>query len=217
MKIMCSQRAVYTTSKLFSIHPPSWNRFRCKYLHLKRTRSDSHIIAQLLISIAVYPESADRLQRTMSSPTGMRHRGPKEKKRPTTPNPETTEKIADVVEKAKRDFKPRHGREWDYRIAITIITLLAFVTRFWGISHPSQVVFGEVHFGKVRHELDGRLHHGRCIAKTLGRKADLCTVRFLLSSTNLLFRRPSSLWKAALRVCWLASWVQGRVSVREHW
>jgi dolichyl-phosphate-mannose-protein mannosyltransferase len=39
--------------------------------------------------------------------------------------------------------------EWDYRIALTIITLLAFVTRFWGISHPNEVVFDEVHFGKV--------------------------------------------------------------------
>jgi dolichyl-phosphate-mannose-protein mannosyltransferase len=29
------------------------------------------------------------------------------------------------------------------------MTLLAFVTRFYGISHPNQVVFDEVHFGKV--------------------------------------------------------------------
>ena len=41
------------------------------------------------------------------------------------------------------------GVEWDYRIAISIITLLAFITRFWGISHPNEVVFDEVHFGKV--------------------------------------------------------------------
>lgn len=41
------------------------------------------------------------------------------------------------------------GAEWDYRIAITLITILAFVTRFWGISHPNEVVFDEVHFGKV--------------------------------------------------------------------
>ncbi|KAL2066513.1 hypothetical protein VTL71DRAFT_2584 [Oculimacula yallundae] len=38
--------------------------------------------------------------------------------------------------------------EWDYRIAITVITILAFITRFWGISHPNEVVFDEVHFGK---------------------------------------------------------------------
>ncbi|RFU33551.1 hypothetical protein B7463_g2812, partial [Scytalidium lignicola] len=40
------------------------------------------------------------------------------------------------------------GAEWDYRIALAIITILAFATRFWGISHPNEVVFDEVHFGK---------------------------------------------------------------------
>lgn len=39
--------------------------------------------------------------------------------------------------------------EWNYRIALGLITVLAFVTRFWGISHPNEVVFDEVHFGKV--------------------------------------------------------------------
>ena len=43
----------------------------------------------------------------------------------------------------------QNGVEWDYRIAMSIITLLAFITRFWGISHPNEVVFDEVHFGKV--------------------------------------------------------------------
>jgi dolichyl-phosphate-mannose-protein mannosyltransferase len=41
------------------------------------------------------------------------------------------------------------GAEWDYRAAIAVITVLAFITRFWGISHPNEVVFDEVHFGKV--------------------------------------------------------------------
>jgi dolichyl-phosphate-mannose-protein mannosyltransferase len=41
------------------------------------------------------------------------------------------------------------GPEWDYRIALIIITVAAFITRFWGISHPNEVVFDEVHFGKV--------------------------------------------------------------------
>jgi dolichyl-phosphate-mannose-protein mannosyltransferase len=39
--------------------------------------------------------------------------------------------------------------EWDYKLAFGVITILAFVTRFWGISHPNEVVFDEVHFGKV--------------------------------------------------------------------
>jgi len=42
-------------------------------------------------------------------------------------------------------------REWDYKLALAIITLLAFATRFFGINHPDEVVFDEVHFGKVRH------------------------------------------------------------------
>jgi dolichyl-phosphate-mannose-protein mannosyltransferase len=93
----------------------------------------------------------------MSSPAaGVRHRGPKDKKRPTTPNPEAlTEKVAekvnDAAELAKKQFRPRQqGGEWDYKLAITVITILAFITRFWGIQHPAQVVFDEVHFGKVR-------------------------------------------------------------------
>lgn len=88
----------------------------------------------------------------MSSPAGVRHRGPKDKKRPTTPLPDS-EKDFDVVTKIKREIKTNtktpHGSEWDYKLAITIITILAFITRFWAITHPDQVVFDEVHFGKV--------------------------------------------------------------------
>lgn len=54
----------------------------------------------------------------------------------------------DVLVKAKLDSKAT-GVEWDFRIALSVITLLAFLTRFWGISHPNEVVFDEVHFGKV--------------------------------------------------------------------
>lgn len=39
--------------------------------------------------------------------------------------------------------------EWQYKVALAVITVLAFATRFYGISHPNQVVFDEVHFGKV--------------------------------------------------------------------
>jgi dolichyl-phosphate-mannose-protein mannosyltransferase len=54
----------------------------------------------------------------------------------------------DALVKANSEIQSP-GVEWDYRIAITIITILAFITRFWGISHPNEVVFDEVHFGKV--------------------------------------------------------------------
>ncbi|KAM5355933.1 hypothetical protein ACJ41O_002579 [Fusarium nematophilum] len=36
----------------------------------------------------------------------------------------------------------------DYKLGLAAITSLAFITRFWGISHPNEVVFDEVHFGK---------------------------------------------------------------------
>jgi dolichyl-phosphate-mannose-protein mannosyltransferase len=59
---------------------------------------------------------------------------------------------ADLDVLIKANLKSKKGNvEWDYRVAISVITLLAFVTRFWGISHPNEVVFDEVHFGKVSH------------------------------------------------------------------
>lgn len=39
--------------------------------------------------------------------------------------------------------------ETEHTLALTLVTILGFVTRFWGISHPDEVVFDEVHFGKV--------------------------------------------------------------------
>lgn len=91
----------------------------------------------------------------MSSPAGVRQRQGKDKKRPTTPNAEAMvervqEKASNFIEKAKPYKAPQQQGEWDYRIAIAVITVLAFITRFWGIRHPDQVVFDEVHFGKVR-------------------------------------------------------------------
>jgi dolichyl-phosphate-mannose-protein mannosyltransferase len=41
--------------------------------------------------------------------------------------------------------KPHRG----FKIALAVLTGLAFATRFWGIGHPNEVVFDEVHFGKV--------------------------------------------------------------------
>ena len=45
---------------------------------------------------------------------------------------------------------PTKSSEWQFRLGFTVVTALAFITRFWGIGHPDQVVFDEVHFGKVR-------------------------------------------------------------------
>lgn len=48
--------------------------------------------------------------------------------------------------------------ERDHWAAFSLTTILAFVTRFWGISHPNEVVFDEVHFGKVG-AYNGRKNH----------------------------------------------------------
>lgn len=55
----------------------------------------------------------------------------------------------DAINQFKGAAKETVQSEWDYKLALAIITILAFITRFWGISHPNQVVFDEVHFGKV--------------------------------------------------------------------
>jgi Dolichyl-phosphate-mannose-protein mannosyltransferase len=90
--------------------------------------------------------------------------------------------------------------EWDYKLALAIITALSFATRFLGISHPDEVVFDEVHFGKVRTKEQE-------IRKRALELTSL-TVRFLLSAKNLLFRCSPSLRQATLCLCRLVSRVQ---------
>ncbi|KAI1200975.1 glycosyltransferase family 39 protein [Nemania serpens] len=53
----------------------------------------------------------------------------------------------EVVSKSARKAAGSNS-ELSYRIAFSVITALAFLTRFWGIGHPNEVVFDEVHFGK---------------------------------------------------------------------
>lgn len=65
------------------------------------------------------------------------------KKSSSVPPSSKGEEILDNVKVAVKS-------EWDYKVALLVITILAFVTRFWGINHPNEVVFDEVHFGKVR-------------------------------------------------------------------
>src|ERR1700743_3004157 len=87
----------------------------------------------------------------MSSPAPSQVRNRKDKKRATTPNPDSVpDGDIDVLAKAKLAVNPPKSSEWDYKIALAIITVLAFITRFWKITHPNEVVFDEVHFGKVR-------------------------------------------------------------------
>ena len=84
----------------------------------------------------------------MSSPT-VRQRGQKDKK-PLTSGSISPKPDADLNGILKDTNLPAVvTSEWDYKLALGVITLLAFITRFWGIGHPNEVVFDEVHFGKV--------------------------------------------------------------------
>ena len=56
----------------------------------------------------------------------------------------------DKYAKAASQKKAAAPGELEYYIGLLVTTILAFITRFWGISHPNEVVFDEVHFGKVR-------------------------------------------------------------------
>ena len=86
----------------------------------------------------------------MSTPTSsntVRHRGqtPKDKNRANGLAGQGETSVEAVLDSAKQAVV----NEWDYKLALAIITALAFGTRFFGISHPDEVVFDEVHFGKV--------------------------------------------------------------------
>jgi dolichyl-phosphate-mannose-protein mannosyltransferase len=83
----------------------------------------------------------------MSSQASLRKRGGK--KDASSPSSSSVQwspsKPAQLVAK-------KASSDWDYKIAIVIMTLLAFATRFYKISYPDEVVFDEVHFGKVGSE-----------------------------------------------------------------
>lgn len=83
----------------------------------------------------------------MSSPGGiLRNRsGNNSKKGPGAIGKEAS--LDAIVSEARKNSKGEKS-EWDYNLAFAIITVLGFATRFWGISHPNEVVFDEVHFGK---------------------------------------------------------------------
>jgi dolichyl-phosphate-mannose-protein mannosyltransferase len=83
-------------------------------------------------------------------PPSLRQRGEKASKQKGQSKSSATSSGDDEVPIAiKKEVKAVVKREWDYKLALFVITVLAFITRFYGISHPNQVVFDEVHFGKV--------------------------------------------------------------------
>ncbi|KAK1986559.1 dolichyl-phosphate-mannose-protein mannosyltransferase [Colletotrichum cereale] len=68
-------------------------------------------------------------------------------KRPTTPGA-AADDVANALNNKSVVKTKRTGSGAEYGVGLFITTALAFVTRFWGISHPNEVVFDEVHFGK---------------------------------------------------------------------
>ncbi|KAL4883670.1 Dolichyl-phosphate-mannose-protein mannosyltransferase-domain-containing protein [Aspergillus karnatakaensis] len=78
----------------------------------------------------------------MSSSPSLRKRGGKKEDTSVPSDPSLVPSSPSQLSAAPR------SSEWDYRLAITILTVLAFITRFYKISYPDQVVFDEVHFGK---------------------------------------------------------------------
>ncbi|KZZ88013.1 Glycosyl transferase, family 39 [Ascosphaera apis ARSEF 7405] len=63
----------------------------------------------------------------------------------------TDEKLraaTDDLSKAKIDAAVVRPSQLSHKIWLAIVTVLAFVTRFKGITYPDSVVFDEVHFGK---------------------------------------------------------------------
>jgi dolichyl-phosphate-mannose-protein mannosyltransferase len=83
----------------------------------------------------------------MSSPNStLRHRGHKEKAKVNGQTAKEDTSLDAVLDSTKQAVV----NEWPYKLALALITILAFITRFLGINHPDEVVFDEVHFGKVK-------------------------------------------------------------------
>jgi hypothetical protein len=83
----------------------------------------------------------------MSTPNStLRQRGPKKENKPAVNGDKEDD---EALKRALDELNKSVPSDWDYKLALGIITILAFATRFFGISHPNEVVFDEVHFGKV--------------------------------------------------------------------
>ncbi|KAF3358161.1 hypothetical protein VDGD_03147 [Verticillium dahliae] len=86
---------------------------------------------------------------TTATPQGsVRQRNTASKKSPVASDSEPEVKVKAKAEAKSVARSLKKPSETEYSVGLAITTLLAFVTRFWGISHPNEVVFDEVHFGK---------------------------------------------------------------------
>lgn len=102
---------------------------------------------------------------------------------------------------SKPSVAPKNQSGWDYRLALVVLTILAFITRFYKISYPNEVVFDEVHFGKVSEACP---HYLWIEQSDMGLGF---SVRFLLLTKNIFLRRPPSIWQIALRFHGMADWL----------
>lgn len=84
----------------------------------------------------------------MSSPQVRQRPGQKDKKAPHSAVQDRDGDLNGIIKDTQ--LPEAVTSEWDYKLALSLITVMAFITRFWGIGHPNEVVFDEVHFGKVR-------------------------------------------------------------------
>ncbi|EGY21707.1 hypothetical protein VD0002_g6864 [Verticillium dahliae] len=86
---------------------------------------------------------------TTAIPQGsVRQRNTASKKSPVASDSEPEVKVKAKAKAKSVARSLKKPSETEYSVGLAITTLLAFVTRFWGISHPNEVVFDEVHFGK---------------------------------------------------------------------
>lgn len=88
----------------------------------------------------------------MSDSPGVRQRAPKKKLVSSSIGGGSGSEDEPVVKAEARDVPilvSKPSRQLGHKLALFVVTIAAFITRFWKINHPNQVVFDEVHFGKV--------------------------------------------------------------------
>lgn len=86
------------------------------------------------------------------SPLGVRQRPSKKKSAPSSTTGIASGDEDESLAKTQARKVPvleKPSPQWGHKISLFFVTVFAFVTRFYKISHPDQVVFDEVHFGKV--------------------------------------------------------------------
>ncbi|KAG7104138.1 Dolichyl-phosphate-mannose--protein mannosyltransferase 4 like [Verticillium longisporum] len=109
--------------------------------------TESKRIHTLLSSFSFF--SPFTMASTTATPQGsVRQRNTASKKSPVASDSEPDVKVTAKAKAKSVARSLKKPSETEYGVGLAITTLLAFVTRFWGISHPNEVVFDEVHFGK---------------------------------------------------------------------